>query len=170
MTDGHDQSAVEQGGGGVAASSEPDAQAEEQLAQLEDRYKRAVADLDNYRKRVSRELEGRLAEGRDTQLRDWLEAVDSVERALRSEHDGVSCEGLRSVLTQMEAILSRYGVERSGAAGEPFDPRLHEAIEVRPSNDLPDHTIVDVARSGFVVGGRVLRPALVIVSRRVEPG
>jgi molecular chaperone GrpE len=101
-------------------------------------------------------------------LRDWLEAVDSVERALRTEPAGANFAGLRSVLDQMDAILARYGVRRVGAAGEPFDPERHEAVEVRVSDDVPDRTVVDVVRSGFAIGGRVLRPALVVVSRLPE--
>ena len=147
------------------------AELEERNAQLEDRYKRALADLDNYRKRTARETERRVAEGRDAVLLDWLEAVDSVERALRSEHDVAGSAGLRSVLDQMDAILERHGVERVGKVGDPFDPERHEAVEVRVTDDLPDRTVADIVRSGFAIGGRVLRPALVVVSRRPEhPG
>jgi molecular chaperone GrpE len=173
MTDGEQRTRQEEGAGGVTAPDEEQAEpepsrADEELARMEDRYKRAVADLDNYRKRVARELEGRLAEGRTAVLRDWLEAVDSVERALRTEPAGANFAGLRSVLDQMDAILARYGVQRVGAAGEPFDPERHEAVEVRVSDDVPDRTVIDVVRSGFAIGGRVLRPALVVVSRLPE--
>jgi molecular chaperone GrpE len=171
--DGH-QDAPEGRGGGVDASEDAPPveqsgeRAADELARMEDRYKRAVADLDNFRKRMARELEGRLAEGRDALMRDWLEAVDSVERALRSGHDATGSAGLRSVLDQMDGILERHGVERVGAVGDPFDPERHEAVEVRVSDDIPDRTVVDVVRSGFAIGGRVLRPALVVVSRRSE--
>ena len=117
---------------------------------------------------MARELDVRLAEGRDALLRDWLEAVDSVERALRAGQNVAGSAGLRSVLDQMDAILGRYGVERVGAVGDPFDPERHEAVELRESDDLPDRTVIDVVRSGFAIGGRVLRPALVVVSRRSE--
>jgi molecular chaperone GrpE len=139
-----------------------------ELAQMEDRYKRALADLDNYRKRSARETERRIAESREAQLRDWLEAVDSVERALLMELDSPVFEGLRGVLEQMEAILAREGVQRIGTAGERFDPERHEAVGVRYTDEAPDRTVVDVARSGFALGDRVLRPAEVIVSR-AEP-
>jgi molecular chaperone GrpE len=139
-----------------------------ELAQMEDRYKRALADLDNYRKRSARETERRIAESREAQLRDWLEAVDSVERALLMELDSPVFEGLRGVLEQMEAILAREGVQRIGKAGERFDPERHEAVGVRYTDEAPDRTVVDVARSGFALGDRVLRPAEVIVSR-AEP-
>ena len=140
-----------------------------ELARSEDRYKRALADLDNYRKRAAREVERRAVEMRDALLRDWLEVLDSVERALRMHPDGPLYEGLRAVLDQIEATLARHGVERIGAAGERFDPERHEAIEARPSDELEDRTVIEVARSGFAVDGRVLRPAQVVVSRRPEP-
>lgn len=136
---------------------------EAEVARLDDRYKRALADLENYRKRSARETERRVGEERERLLRDWLEAVDSVERALRMQPEDA---GLRAVLEQMEAILSRQGVVRLGAAGERFDPAHHEAIAVQPSDGVPDRTILEVARSGFAIADeRVLRPAQVVVSR-----
>ncbi len=138
------------------------------LKRMEDRYKRAVADLDNYRKRVERELEGRLAAGRDGVHRDWFEAVDSVERAVRSQPEDADRSSLASVLDQMNVILQREGVHRVGAPGEQFDPALHEAVEVRERGDLPDRSIIEVVRSGFATDGRVLRPALVVVSKLQE--
>jgi molecular chaperone GrpE len=139
-----------------------------ELAAMEDRYMRALADLDNYRKRSVREVERRVAESRDALLRDWLEVVDSVERALRVGPEDPCFEGMRAVLDQMEAILARQGVQRIGSAGEPFDPERHEAVAVVPSTDVPDRAIVEVARSGFALGDRVLRPAEVVVARRQE--
>lgn len=141
------------------------AELEERNAQLEDRYKRALADLDNYRKRAGREVESRIQEDRERRLRDWLEAVDSVERALAMGAHGPSSEGLQAVLEQMEAILARQGAQRIGAAGEPFDPERMEAIGVRPDDAVPDRTVLDVARSGYTIGDRVLRPAQVVVAR-----
>jgi molecular chaperone GrpE len=130
-------------------------------AELEDRNLRARADLDNYRKRSAREVERRVSEEREAVLLDWLEAVDSVERALRMTPEA---EGLQAVLEQMEAILAREGVAREGAPGEPFDPERHEAIGVRDGGGQTP-TIADVARSGFTISDRVLRPAQVIVTR-----
>ena len=138
-----------------------------ELAQIEDRYKRALADLDNYRKRSAREIERRVSERSEQIARDWLEAVDSVERALgMAEPTNPMAAGLRAVLEQMETILDRQGVSRLGAAGERFDPTRHEAVGVSETDEVPEGTIVDVTRSGFRLGDRVLRPAQVIVSRR----
>jgi molecular chaperone GrpE len=137
-----------------------------ELARIEDRYKRALADLDNYRKRTARESERRVAEGRDAVLLDWLEAIDSVDRALgQMAPVHPAAPGLRAVMEQLEAILDRQGVSRLGAVGEPFDPERHEAIGVRETTETPDRTVAEVARSGFARGDQVLRPAQVIVAR-----
>jgi molecular chaperone GrpE len=141
---------------------------EQRNADLEARYKRALADLDNYRKRSAREIEQRVRGSTEAQARQWLDAMDSVERALRAE--GVDPEnplalGLRHVLEQMESILERQGIRRLGEAGDRFDPERHEAVAIRETNDVPDQTVVEVARSGWVAGDRVLRPAQVVVAR-----
>ena len=142
-----------------------------ELARMEDRYKRALADLDNYRKRSGAEIQRRVDEGRQSMLRDWLEPVDTLERALRFGPDQPGYAGLRAVLDQMEAILARHGVTRIGQPGEPFDPQRHEAIDMRVSDDVPDRAVLDVVRSGFALGDRVLRPAEVVVARRPQqPG
>jgi molecular chaperone GrpE len=76
---------------------------------------------------------------------------------------------LRAVHDQIQAILDRHGVTRIGAAGEPFDPSLHEAVGVHPTGEVPDRAIADVAQPGYAVGDRVVRPAQVIVARRPQP-
>jgi molecular chaperone GrpE len=151
------------------AQTEAERELADQLASAEDRYRRALADLDNLRKRTTREIERRVEESRDILLREWLEALDSVDRALGMTPEGAVQKGLRSVLDQMEAILARHGVQRIGQLGEPFDPARHDAVGVRESEDAPHRTVVEVVRSGFAVGEHVLRPAQVIVARRPEP-
>src|SRR4051794_41969665 len=91
-------------------------------AQLEDRHKRALADLDNYRKRSMRELDQRVAESRAALVRDWLEAVDAVDRAIAMDPENPTAEGLRVGLAQMEGILDRQGGRRGGRGGGAFDP------------------------------------------------
>ena len=108
---------------GPAAVDEParqEAEREElpeRLAQAEDRHRRALADLDNLRKRTAREIERRVEESRESLLLEWLEALDSVERALLMTPEGPVQDGLRSVLAQMEAILARNGVAAQRPAG-----------------------------------------------------
>src|SRR6476620_680469 len=142
-------------------SSMPSSPVSEEARLDDDRYLRALADLENYRKRSAQEVERRVSEQAERLLLDWIEAVDSVDRALGMQPS----DGLRGVLEQMEAILARQGVERVGAAGDRFDPELHEAISVQESDEVPDRTVLDVARSGYRRGERVLRPAQVVVSR-----
>jgi molecular chaperone GrpE len=148
---------------GPTEAAAPDQQA--QLDELENRYKRALADLDNYRKRSERDIDRRVAEEREATLRDWLEAVDSVERAMRMHPSEAVVEGMRVVLDQMEAILARQGVQRLGEVGEPFDPQRHEAVAVAETDAVPDRSVAEVVRSGFMQGDRVVRPAQVVVAR-----
>jgi molecular chaperone GrpE len=138
------------------------------VGELDDRYRRALADLDNYRKRSERLADSRVADARDRMLRDWLDAVDSVETALDMTSSDGELEGLQAVRDQMRSILERQGVQRFGGTGERFDPDRHEAVAARESDSVPDRSIVDVIRAGYMVGDRVLRPARVIVSRRPD--
>jgi molecular chaperone GrpE len=146
-------------------------QIREQLAAAEDRYLRARADLDNYRKRAERELERRAQEHGDELLRAWLEVVDSVERALALEHENPALvEAMRAFRAQMEAILARQGVTRIGEVGSAFDPELHEAVAVVPDSGRASGTIAGIARSGYSAGDRVVRPAQVTVARPPADG
>ncbi len=111
-----------------------------ELARMEDRYKRALADLDNYRKRAAREIERRVAEAGEAMLRDWLRG--SRQRRAR-DPDGagraVPPTGLRAVLEQMDAILARERrrADRGGRRARSI-PERHEAVAVRDGDDVPD--------------------------------
>jgi len=150
---------------GAGAGADRIAELETEVARMRDRYLRARADLENVRKRAEREAERHVAAGRETMLLHWLEAIDSVERAIRLQADPSMAEGLRSVLEQMDATLARHGVTRMEAVGRPFDPERHEAVAVQDARDVADGTVADVARSGYAIGDRVLRPAQVVVAR-----
>src|SRR4051794_23622976 len=93
--------------------AQPD-DARAQLAAAEDRFLRARADLENYRRRAERELERRVQERGDALLLAWLDVVDSLERALAVETDAHARDGLQAVLEQMQAVLARQGVIRAG--------------------------------------------------------
>lgn len=139
-----------------------------ELERIEDRYKRALADLDNYRKRAAREIEIRTVEARIAAVREWLDVVDSVERAIGMQTDGPCREGFGAVMEQIDVALTRQGVSRIGAPGERFDPERHDAIAVAAA-DAPDRTILSVQRSGFALGDRVIRPAQVTVVQAPDP-
>jgi len=138
------------------------------VAELEDAWRRAAADLENLRRRFDRELErGRLAE-RERVLAAWLPVVDNLERALEhSEDPEAILSGLRMVLGQAHGVLEAFGYTRIDRAGERFDPLLHEAVSaVTPDEEHPPGYVVAVTRPGWVAADRVLRPASVVVARR----
>lgn len=146
------------------------AELEAEVARLDDRFKRARADLDNYRKRTAKDVDRLVTERTDALIGDWLEVADSVGRALATDGEGAVGDGLRAVSDQIASTLARQGVERFGAIGDTFDPERHEAVDVRPAADVPDRTVVEVIRPGYVRDGRVLRPALVAVAQRPRDG
>jgi molecular chaperone GrpE len=146
-----------------AGRGDPDPAAE--LERIEDLHRHALADLDNYRKRAAREVERRVLEAREAMVRDWLDVVDSVDRALQFERQGPCREGLEAVMAQIDGALERSGARRIGESGEQFDPARHEAVAVQPGDGAPDLTVLDVQRSGFALADRVIRPAHVVVAR-----
>jgi molecular chaperone GrpE len=153
-----------------ADDSDPLQNALLELAQLEDRYARARADLENYRKRSAREQQRLIEQARESMLLNWLEVADSVDRAAAMQADDSPCrEGLLAVRAQIDTVLARDGVQRIGAPGEPFDPEHHEAVATRSLEAVPDRSVLDVVRSGFALGGRVIRPAQVVVARSPDP-
>jgi molecular chaperone GrpE len=166
--------ASEEGAGGASTAEATElekrcAGLEKRAEELEDRYKRALADRDNYRKRTDREVARRVEEGRDALALEWLEAMDSVERAmLMGEPDSSLAVGLQAVMDQMQAILERQGLRRIGRRGERFDPERHEAVAVHVSDEVPDQAVLEVVRPGYAAGERVIRPAQVIVARHEE--
>jgi molecular chaperone GrpE len=151
-----------------AVASQPDSDAE--LAKLEDRWRRAVADLDNLRKRYARELDReRQAEGARVAAA-WLPIVDNMERAISHAGDRSDAvlEGVRSIVEQALKVLERLGYPRDAQAGVPFDPERHEVVGVVDQPDSQPGTVVEVLRPGYGEGSRQLRPAAVVVSRRGE--
>lgn len=151
-----------------AVASVPDSGSE--LARLEDRWRRAVADLDNLRKRNARELDRERSAERSRVAGAWLPIVDNVERAISHADDRSDAivVGLRSVLEQALQVLEHLGYPRDAETGVPFDPARHEVVSVVEKTDSPPGTVVDVLRPGYGEGSRQLRPAAVVVSRRGE--
>ena len=143
---------------------------EKQRAQLEDRWRRAVADLDNVRKRYARELDRERAAERSRVAGAWLPIVDNLERAIShaGERSDAVLEGLRSILEDALQVLEQLGFSRDAEAGVPFDPERHEVVGVVDQPDSAPGTVLEVLRPGYGEGSRQLRPAAVVVSRRGE--
>jgi molecular chaperone GrpE len=151
-----------------AVASQTDSDAE--LAKLEDRWRRAVADLDNLRKRYARELDRERTTERSRVAGAWLPVVDNLERAIAHTGDQSDAvvEGVRSILGQALQVLERLGYPRDAESGVPFDPQRHEVVGVVEHGDSAPGTVVDVLRPGYGQGSSQLRPAAVVVSRREE--
>jgi molecular chaperone GrpE len=145
---------------------EPDESGEPDLAELEDRWRRALADLDNLRKRYARELERERATERARVAAELLPVVDNLDLALA--HAGARpdaiVEGVRTVREQALAALTRLGYPRDEEVGVPFDPARHEAVKVVEGADAAPGTVVEVVRPGYGRGDRWLRPAAVAVA------
>jgi molecular chaperone GrpE len=151
-----------------AVASQTDSDAE--LAKLEDRWRRAVADLDNLRKRYARELDRERTTERSRVAGAWLPVVDNLERAIAhtGEQSDAVVEGVRSILGQALQVLEQLGYPRDAQAGVPFDPQRHEVVGVVEHGDSAPGTVVEVLRPGYGQGSSQLRPAAVVVSRREE--
>jgi molecular chaperone GrpE len=150
----------------VESQSDTDAE----LARLEDRWRRAVADLDNLRKRYTRELDRERTSERSRVAGSWLPIVDDLERAIShaGEQSDAVVEGVRTILGQAVQVLERLGYPRDAEAGVRFDPERHEVVGVIDHPDSEPGTVVEVVRPGYGEGSSQLRPAAVVVSRRGE--
>ncbi len=149
--------------------------AQEENAQLKDRLLRTVADMENLRKRTQREIK----DARDYAIadfaRDMLNATDNLSRALgvipedfRTNADAQTkslIEGIEMTDREMQRLMQKNGVKPILAEGEKFDPHKHQAMFEVPNPDIPAGTVVQVVQAGFEIGDRVLRPAMVGVSK-----
>lgn len=131
------------------------------------KYLLAVADYDNYRKRVQRDLDAMVASRRRMLLERFLPVLDNLERALESNAEGDKLRGgIEQTLRGFEAVLGGEGVKSIEVKGKPFDPRVAEAIETTDAADVPEDTVVEVSEKGYSLGDELLRPAKVIVAKR----
>lgn len=134
-----------------------------------DGWQRARAEFANYKKRIEREREQVHQAAAGSILRRFLDVVDDMERALKNRPTGEECEswtnGLELIYRKMHSILESEGVQRMEAKGEYFDPNLHEAISHEENPDYESGQIIEVVQSGYTLGDRVLRPAMVRVAR-----
>jgi molecular chaperone GrpE len=131
-----------------------------------ERWMRAAAELENDRKRLRREAEADAFEARTSLLRAMLPIADNLERALQHAvgEDPVAM-GVRLVHQQLLTALADRGVTRFVPLDERFDPRRHDAIDQLETNEAPPGTVVRVLAPGYLLDGRLLRPAQVTVSR-----
>ena len=157
-----------------AAESDATASPEEALEALRakadenwDRYLRAVAELDNVRKRAARDVENAHKFALERISKELLAVRDTLEMGLASV-EGASIESLiegkEATLKLLTTVLQQFGIEEVDPAGEPFDPELHAAISMQPSDTAEPGSVLTVVQKGYTLNGRLLRPAMVIVA------
>jgi molecular chaperone GrpE len=144
---------------------------QEEREALFDRLARLQAEFDNYRKRSAKEnadfREFALADA----VRSLLPVLDNVTLALRApagDGDAELRRGVELIQKQFESVLVRLGVSPIEAAGQAFDPRWHEAIEMVPTAEVPDHHVLEEVQRGYRLKDRLLRPARVRVAQSVD--
>lgn len=148
-------------------------EAHERAKDFQERTLRAAADLENYRKRAQKEKEDVQKFGAEKLLKDLLPVMDNLDRALDAASKSTDFDsflkGVGMTRKSFEDALARHGVKGFSAKGQPFDPRIHEAIQQVETADVPSgHVVYEVAR-GFHLNDRLVRPAMVVVARAPEP-
>lgn len=145
-----------------------------QIADLTNRLLRAHADLDNVRKRGEREKQETARYAISNFAKDTVGLVDNFQRAMQAvepeaieqdPHLKALLDGVAMTEREFINVLERHGVRRTMPKGEPFDPRLHQAVMERQDPSVPNGTVVEVFQSGYTIEDRCLRPAMVVVAR-----
>lgn len=151
------------------------ARLEEEVASLKDKCLRALAEVENVRRRAEREVADAKTYGIASFARDVLTVADDLARALSAVDDDAKAnaegplkgliEGIELTERGLGRALEKQGVRKVDPKGEKFDPNLHQAMFEVPDQSVPNGTVVQVVQSGYLIGERVLRPAMVGVSR-----
>lgn len=152
------------------APAEPDLEREQLKADVRrehDMYLRALADLDNYRRRVERERAKTAASGKRDIILSLLDVLDGFDRAMPYLADAPDtvAEGIRAIHRRLLDLLNAQNVAALKTVGEPFDPAVHEAIGAVPSDGYPPGTVADEVQRGYRIGDELLRPARVRVAK-----
>lgn len=163
-------------GGDTAEAAKPDAVAilEAEKAELKDKLLRTLADVENMRRRSEREAADARVYAVTNFARDMLNTADNIRRAIEAVPAGASAtdpslkafvEGVELTERDFLKSLERHGVRRLDPKGSKFDPNMHQAMFEIPNPDVPTGTVVEVVQTGYAIGERVLRPAMVGVAR-----
>ena len=144
-------------------------QLQQQVADANDNVLRIQAEMQNMRRRAERDVENAHKFALDKFSADLLPVVDNLERALSSinaEDDSQKAiaEGIELTLKSFLDVLVRFKIEAVDPAGQPFDANLHQAVSMVPNPDMEPNTVMDVFQKGYTLNGRLIRPAMVVVS------
>jgi len=170
-----DAEVAETAAGGEATTTDAGAPSDmaairEERDRLKDQLLRTAADYDNFRKRTKKDLDESERRGREETVRELLPVFDNLERAVQAAV-GTSdvqaiIEGLKMVLKLFEDQTGRIGVTRIEAVGQRFDPAVHDAIQQKETDEHPPGTVIAEVVPGYRLGERMIRPAMVVVSRK----
>jgi molecular chaperone GrpE len=141
-------------------------EAEAKALEYKDGWQRAQADFQNYKKRLERDNELTYASMKSDIVRKVLPVLDDLERALQNRPaDEAWVNGIELITHKLRSVLEAEGVKRIEAEGKPFDPNFHEAISHEPGGEVESGYVIAVAQNGYMLGERVIRPALVRVAQ-----
>lgn len=139
---------------------------EAKLSETVDGWQRSLADFQNYKRRVERDNEMVKTSMKGELIKKVLPVLDDLERALQNRPaDDAWANGIELVTRKFQNILDADGVKRIEAKGAAFDPAFHEAISHEPSGEVESGHVIDVVQNGYMLGERVIRPALVRVAQ-----
>ena len=144
---------------------------EQALGEAKDQALRAAAEAQNVRRRAEQDVEKARKFALEKFVKELLPVVDSLEKALESMGEDASevhREGVSMTLKLQLDTLNKFGVESVEPQGEPFDPQYHEAMAMVPNPDLEPNTVMDVMQKGYLLNGRLVRPAMVVVSQAAK--
>lgn len=140
---------------------------------LKDQLLRTAADFDNFRKRARREQEEAQLAGRESMLKELLPVFDNLERAVAHADTAKDVQsfasGIDMVLKQFSDSLKRANIERVPSVGHAFDPAVHEALQQLETDEFEPGVVAAEVQGGYKLGGRLLRPALVVVAKAKAP-
>ncbi len=141
--------------------------------ELKDRFLRLAAETENYKKRSEREKAEFLKRSNQALVKELLPVLDNLERALEAagqnqEQKGL-LEGLELTRQELWKVLERHGLERVEALGQTFDPEYHEAMMQQEDPEVEENTVLQELQKGYLFQGRLLRPAMVVVSKKPAP-
>lgn len=142
------------------------AEAESKASEYKDGWARSQAEFQNYKKRIERDNELTYASMKGDIIKKVLPALDDLERALQNRPaDDAWANGIELIARKLQNLLESEGVQRIEVKGAAFDPNFHEAISHEPSEDVESGHVIAVVQNGYMLGERVIRPALVRVAQ-----
>jgi molecular chaperone GrpE len=130
-----------------------------------------MADFDNYRKRMEKQIESKINQGKAELILKFVSIHDDLSRAIETakqdKSDQVVIEGLEGILRNAETLFDAEGVKEIETIGTPFDPNIHDAISFKYDDTVPENTVIAEIRKGYMISDKVLRPSLVEISKRI---